>query len=190
MTRHPKYDLYPVSALGGFDESWGDLRLHEVTPLSLISLAVPLDAEASFQNFIESEFGLSPVFPGMSQSKNGMWLLGLARDLVFLVSPFLENPLPRERLEASRGCAYLTDQSDSWAHIEITGPGVRTVLERICSLNLHSHQFSVGSVARTIMDHLGVIIWRTDENTFRLMSARSSARCFLNALVCSIENTR
>ncbi len=182
--------LRPTSPLDGFDQSWGSLRLHEVPARSLISLAVPLDGDAAFAAFLAEEFGLSPVAPGESQTREGKALLGLARDQAFLVLPFADIPFPPERVLAAQGRAYLTDQSDSWAHLEIAGPDVRTALERMCPLNLDPARFAIGAVARTAMEHLNVIIWRTDQNTFQLMSARSSARSFLHALKVSIENTR
>jgi sarcosine oxidase subunit gamma len=61
-------------------------------------------------------------------------------------------------------------------------------LERICPIDLHPQAFAVGAVARTLMDHLNVIILREGGDTFLLMSARSSARSFWHAVETSIRN--
>ena len=84
--------------------------------------------------------------------------------------------------------AYLTDQSDSFAIVRIKGARSRDALERICPIDLHLDEFSVGTVTRTLMEHLGVIILREDEDAFMLMSARSSARTFWHAVQTSIQN--
>lgn len=182
------YALSPIAPLGGFSQSWGDLSLREMTDLSLLSLAIPLDGEVAFQTFLKAEFSLSMVAPGASETKGGKTLLGLARDQFFIVLPFVEIPLSHDLNAAAKGRAHLTDQSDSWVHLEISGLGVRNALERICPINLHPDQFSIGAVARTSMEHLNALIWRTDQDTFHLMSARSSAQSLLHAVVTSIEN--
>ena len=84
---------------------------------------------------------------------------------------------------------YYTDQSDSWVMLQIAGPGSRAALERICMLDLHSDAFPVDTVARTTMEHLGVMVLRDGEDSFLLMSARSSARSFLHAVETSIGYT-
>lgn len=183
------YSLNPVSPLGGFDQTWDDLRLREVTDHSLLSLAIPLDGEKAFKTYLKSAFGLGIAAPGSSETKDEKTLLGLARDQFFLLMPFAETPLSPELLSAVKGQAHLTDQSDSWAHLQISGQGIRDALERICPISLHPDEFAIGSVARTSMEHLNAIIWRTDQDTFHLMSARSSAHSFLHALTTSIENT-
>ncbi len=185
-----KPTLFPTLPMDGFDQSWGSLRLREVPARSLISLATPLGGEEAFAAFLAEEFGLSPVAPGETQTQEGKTLLGLAHDQSFLVLPFSSTPLSPGRVSAAQGRAYLTDQSDSWAHLEIVGPDVRTALERICPLNLAPDRFAIGAVARTAMERLNVIIWRADSNRFNLMSGRSSARSFLHAVKVSIENTR
>ena len=84
--------------------------------------------------------------------------------------------------------AYLTDQTDTWCALEIEGPVCRTALERICPLDLHPRGFAVDDVARTVMEHLGVIIARTREHGFLLLSASSSAGSFLHAVETSARN--
>jgi len=84
--------------------------------------------------------------------------------------------------------AYCTDQSDSWVTLELTGPNALHALERICPVDLRPDIFTVGSVARTTMEHLGVIIARVGEDQYWLMSASSSAESFLHAITLSVNN--
>ena len=92
--------------------------------------------------------------------------------------------------EALGETASVTDQSDGWIQLRIVGPQARGVLEKLCPLDLHPEVFSVGSVARTAMEHLGVIVARSDEaSSFRLLTARSSARSFLHALQVAADST-
>lgn len=82
--------------------------------------------------------------------------------------------------------AYLTNQSDSWAVLDIDGQLTLPALERICMLDMGS--FDTGSVARTVMEQLAIIIERTDSDRVRLFSPRSSAGSFLHAVTTSLEN--
>jgi len=84
--------------------------------------------------------------------------------------------------------AYCTDQSDSWVSLEVSGPLATSALERICPIDLHPTEFAVGAVARTTMEHLGVIITRTGDDQYLMMSAASSAESFLHAITTSVKN--
>ena len=75
-----------------------------------------------------------------------------------------------------------------WVALDISGPKARDALERICPIDLHDDAFAIMDLARTTMEHLGVIILRTDEERWRLLSASSSARSFLHALETSVKN--
>ena len=63
----------------------------------------------------------------------------------------------------------------------------REALERICPLDLHPDAFGVDHAARTVMEHLGVLIIRTGEEAYLLLSASSSAGSFQHALHLSME---
>jgi sarcosine oxidase subunit gamma len=72
--------------------------------------------------------------------------------------------------------------------LRVSGPKSRIALERICPLDLHPSTFPQGRVARTLMEHLGVIILHEGPDTYLLLSARSSAGSFLHAVETSVRN--
>ncbi|MFL2845904.1 MAG: sarcosine oxidase subunit gamma [Candidatus Puniceispirillaceae bacterium] len=84
----------------------------------------------------------------------------------------------------------MTDQSDAWVTLELTGPLIHLTLERICPIDCSTQAMPIGTTARTMIEHLGTIISRrpNDENgnpCFWLMSARSSAASFLHVITGS-----
>nr|WP_258571055.1 sarcosine oxidase subunit gamma family protein [Flavimaribacter sediminis] len=115
-------------------------------------------------------------------------VLSLQSDQIFVLFPQTGHRPDLEIAEIAGDQGSVTDQSDGWALLRVSGPGSRTALERICMLDLHPDIFTVGAVARTVMEHLGMIIHRNDEHSFLLMSARSSAEFFAHAVVTSAEN--
>ena len=112
----------------------------------------------------------------------------MQKDQTFVLFKFQGDDAVSEIGKALGEIAYYTDQSDSWAMLRISGPRARSILERVCPLDLHQDVFAVGAVARTMMEHLAVIILRTDKDAFLLMSPRSSASSFLHTLETTIEH--
>ena len=187
----PDFVLTPSSPLGGFARNFGPVGLRELTDLAIVSVALPLGAEDAAGAALKTAFGCALPEPGKyAQSKDGRErLLRLAPDQLFIL---FDHATPdAEAAIAARldGAAYTTDQTDGWVALEITGTGSRAALERICPIDLHPKAFAVGQFARTSMEHLGSIVLRSDEDTFLLLSASSSAGSFLHAVETSILNT-
>ena len=174
--------------LGGFAHDFGEANLAEITDHALVSLATPNGGEKALDATLKKAFKCALPAPGQSTASGKMRVLGLQRDQVFL---FFAHDGDRA-MEAVAGklgeAGYYTDQSDSWVMLRLAGPMSRSALERICPLDLHPDVFTVGTVSRTVMEHLGTIILRDGEDSFVLMSARSSAKSFLHAVETSIRN--
>ncbi len=84
--------------------------------------------------------------------------------------------------------AYYTDQSDGWMMLHLSGLESRNVLARICQLDLHPDVFKKGSVARTLMQHISVIILCKARNSFILLTPRSFANSFIDMLKSVIQH--
>lgn len=154
----------------------GGVTLREVAAATLVSFA--FDAAKK-----PSEF---PAVGESARLQNDAVLLGMQVDQVWLFGASASAG------EWCRDGVYLSDQSDSWAILQLEdqadGERVRQMLERLCPLDLHPDGFPVGRVARTQMEHLAVIIWREASNHYLLMSPRSSAGSFLHALQTALPS--
>ncbi|MCY4363120.1 MAG: hypothetical protein OXE42_13210 [Gammaproteobacteria bacterium] len=87
--------------------------------------------------------------------------------------------------EAAGGAtSVLTDVSDAWSIIEITGEGAVSRLAQGCSVDLHDRVFPAGRYALTRLQHLSVIIHRLDDTPrFRILVDRSVAQYLRDWLV-------
>jgi len=182
--------LIASSPLDGFQKQFANVALAEVSDYALVSIAVPFDNRATLEDAVTKVFGTSLPTPGTSTlSKDGSnRLLGMQPDQVFALFDYGGND-PVGAVKALLGNAgYYTDQSDSWVMLRVSGPLATTALERICPIDLASEVFEPNRVARTVMEHLGVIVLCEGHNNYFLMSPRSSARSFLHALETSIKN--
>lgn len=81
--------------------------------------------------------------------------------------------------EKLAGLASVSDQSSGYAVIELSGPVARRVLQRGAPIDLHPDSFASGSVATTVIAHIGVTIWRNDApDTFTVAVFRSLYESF------------
>jgi len=185
-----EFTLTSAPPLAGIDHKSDGIHLRAPKDLAIVAVALPLGGEDAALAAIRKGYGADLPDPGKSVSaqEDGATLLRLAPDQAFIL--FHRAEPDAEAVVAGRigEVAYLTDQTDTWVALELSGPRARTALERICPIDIHPDAFAVGCAARTVMEHLGTIILRTEQDTFLLLSASSSAGSFLHAVETSIRN--
>ncbi|QYX57521.1 sarcosine oxidase subunit gamma [Roseovarius sp. SCSIO 43702] len=185
-----EYTLVSAPPLAGTDLRFGDSRVTAPADLAIVSMAVPLGGDEAAHKAVTSAFGMGLPEPGKSVlTEDGeVRLMRLALDQAFVL--FTHADPDAERVIAGKlgGALYTTDQTDVWCALEVSGPTCRAALERICPIDIHPDAFAVNALARTMMEHLGTIIIRTDSDSFLLLSGSSSAQSFLHAVETSFRN--
>ena len=176
--------------LGHFEKAYQGAELTEATALEIVSIAIPLGGEAAFVAALSAAFKTKKPEPGESTlSEDGKTrFLWMSPDQLFSLTEKAVSNAEAEVREKLKSSVYVTLQSDSWVGLRLSGPKARAALERICPIDLHPASFPEGCVARTVMEHLGVVIVRESDDGFLLLSASSSAGSFLHAIKTSIEN--
>lgn len=80
----------------------------------------------------------------------------------------------------------VVDLSANRTVIELSGPSARLVLEKGCPADLHPRSFGVGTAITTALGPVPVLLWKSAENTFRLLPRTSfadyTARWLLDAM--------
>lgn len=188
--------LYATAPLAGYRQTINGTLAQEIEHFSLIAISIPDGGHESLNAALESHWQLSLPETGtcirssdraFAQNSSSLVLFGMQTDQCLLVSTaasaFEQDPF--EHVQQLLGdAAYLTDQSDSYAALDIQGPTVLKAMERICTLDLET--FTASTVARTAMEHLSVIVERPENDRLRLYSPRSSASSFLHAVTTSL----
>lgn len=172
--------LSPTSPLNGYDQTLGDMRLRELTELDLTALAIPQNGMTKLKTAIKSAIGLSMPNAMKSTVNSNARLLMTQPDQLFAITIRRNSKISIG--QAVGDTAYVTDQTDAWVVLELSGKSARAALERICQIDLHPDTFKKNQMARTTLEHMGAIVIRTDKDTFLLMSASSSAKSFLHAV--------
>jgi heterotetrameric sarcosine oxidase gamma subunit len=113
---------------------------------------------------------LGLTFPNpnaVSQSKGTATLIWTGRNQAFLLDA---DPAPLE------GIAALTDQSDGWCGLTLTGAAATDVLSRLVPVDLRLSVLPSGACIRTGLNHMNAVLWRTAPDAFTLLVFRSMAR--------------
>ncbi len=98
------------------------------------------------------------------------WLVDSAEDPSALLAE-VEQALPDRS-------ARLVDLSANRTTVELSGPSARRVLEKGCPVDLHRSAFRPGSAVSTNLAHVPVVLWQTEDQTYRLLT-RSSYAAYL-----------
>ncbi|MBO1754554.1 sarcosine oxidase subunit gamma [Allobranchiibius sp. CTAmp26] len=69
----------------------------------------------------------------------------------------------------------VVDLSANRTTLELSGPHAQDVLDKSCRLDLDPQAFPVGHAVATLLESVGVIVWRTDVGTWRVMPRASFA---------------
>ena len=201
MSKTP-LSLTAQSPLGGYNKIVDGTSLIEVTGLSMVSVAPLAGSQAAFQRAIAKLFKTdksdspkpSATMALDQTSKQLCILMPSAQNQWFLCfDDDGTNPIDAAKKLIGKSLSKqmaMTDQSDSWVILALSGPQSGQTLARICPIDCSGSAMPIGTTARTSMEHLGAIITRRPDEgdhqpCFWLLSARSSAASFLRAITGS-----
>ncbi len=143
----------------------GGVTLSELPPARITSVA-PLAGKERAVGTALKALGLGWPAPGKSVSKGAAACLWTGRGQAFLIGA---EP------DGFSGIAALTDQSDGWARMRLSGPGAEAVLARLVPIDLRATAFPVGAVARTGLNHMMMVLSRLEAESFDILVFRSMA---------------
>ena len=158
-------ELIAKSALEGRSLNLGGVSLAEVDVGPITSVAVlPGGAKAVARGL--KALGLAMPEPNTFVEKKGLRIVWTGREQAFLVG--VEAPV----LDG----AAVTDQSDGWAVLSLSGPAAADVLARLVPMDLRIVACPVGTALRSQLNHMNAVILRTGDYAFEIMVFRSMAR--------------
>ncbi|MES2548996.1 MAG: sarcosine oxidase subunit gamma family protein [Pseudomonadota bacterium] len=158
-------ELIAKSALEGRSLNLGGVSLAEVDVGPITSVAVlPGGAKAVARGL--KALGLAMPEPNTFVEKKGLRIVWTGREQAFLIGaepPVLDG-------------AAVTDQSDGWAVLSLSGPAAADVLARLVPMDLRLAACPVGTGLRSHLNHMNAVILRTGDYAFEIMVFRSMAR--------------
>ncbi|WP_431300463.1 sarcosine oxidase subunit gamma [Tabrizicola sp. BL-A-41-H6] len=159
-------ELIAKSALEGHGAlTLGGATLAEVDVGPVTSVAILPGGEKAVAKALKP-LGLAMPVPNSFAVKGAARIIWTGRDQAFLTGvlpPMMEG-------------AAVTDQSDGWAVLSISGPAAVDALMRLVPMDLRANAFPVGRAVRAPLNHMNAVLLRTEEYTFELWVFRSMAR--------------
>ena len=105
----------------------------------------------------------------------------LAPEMWMVEAPFATNADIRARLLAIFGdAASITEQTDAWLRLDLSGASLPSLMERLCNVDLV--RVTDGAATRTVIDHLGCYLIKHGPGKATLYGPRSSAQTLHHAL--------
>lgn len=169
-------ELIAKSALDGRRITLGTVTLAEADTGPITSIAVfPGGAKAVAKGL--KALGLAFPAPLSFAEKKGARIVWTGRDQAFLIGIALPE------IEG----AALTDQTDGWTTLALSGAGAVDVLARLVPVDLRLAATPVGTALRTQVNHMNAVILRTGDHAFEIMVFRSMSRTAWHELETTIS---
>lgn len=164
-------DLKATAAVGGLPLTCGRASLDIGEPGVVTSVAPYPGGEV---NTGLATLGLTFPAPGTINAHGGARIIWAGRDLAFLIGAAAPEGLARQ--------AALTDQSDGWVWMHLTGGDARAVLARLTPLDLRDGVFPTGHVARSMIGHMQAILIRNAPEAYEIAVFRAMAGTLLHEI--------
>jgi len=186
--------LVALSPLNGFHLEADGAECREEPGYAIASVTAANGNMKKLSDAITSAFGVALPAPGKAvaigngkANSKGDMILSSARDQVFICRQTKPETHLAHVIKACGHVASITDQSDAWARLSLTGSACPMIMERLCAVDTRLGAFPPGSVARTSLEHMGVIVIRQSASAamkhhFILLTPRSSAHDLAHAL--------
>lgn len=157
----------------------GDVVAAEVDLGQLTSIA-PLSGKiAATSEALKSAHGMAFPAPNRSTGKEGARAIWFGREMALLAGPACDPALAAS--------AALTDQTDAWATVTLTGASAEDVLARLVPVDLRAAGFKRGHSVRTLVKHMNASVTRLGPQSFLILVFRSMAQTLAHDLKEAME---
>ncbi len=167
-------------------------RLHEVSSMAKINLRGDANNPA-FAKAIKSALNLSlPTEANTcahAQAESTVFWLGPDEWLVHTPLDALQKTLTTLRNATEPLHAAITDVSDYYLVLELSGPQARSILASGTSFDIRTASFKPGQCAQTLFGHASILLWPVDDTpTFCIQVRWSYAQYLFTYLSNSLHN--
>jgi sarcosine oxidase subunit gamma len=147
--------------------------LTERKGLALASVAAFKGQAALVAAALNARFGLTPPSKPRIAANESLALAWLGPDQWLAMAE--SGDLAALMVETLGALAAVTDQSDGWVVLRLSGPNARDVLTKCLTIDLDPRVFQPGDVALTRAGHVDVRVWQGAAGVYEIACARSYA---------------
>ncbi|WP_299917904.1 sarcosine oxidase subunit gamma [uncultured Roseobacter sp.] len=157
----------------------GALTLAEVDLGHLTSVAPYIGQEEAASAALKSAHGMAFPAPNRATGKEGARAIWFGRGMALLAGPAPDAALATP--------SALTDQSDAWACVTLTGDGAEDALARLVPVDLRAVHFKRGHTVRSLIMHMNGSITRIGADCFLILVFRSMVGTLVHDLKQAME---
>ena len=171
--------LLPKSAAAGLTPiKISNTKIIELEKLTLTSISAYKGKSKNLSEQLKKSHGMLLPHYGRATGREGSRALWFGRQ-TFLVGPKCDEKLTK--------FAMLTDQSDAWVVLRMSGDLIEAVLMRLSPVDVRLKTFKTGSVVRTSLIHVNVTMHRIGANTIDVYGFRSMAKTLCHELTQALS---
>ncbi len=190
IAQSPLAAVYHPGVHGDPGPDGPEVVLSEVRDRALVSLMAAANDTDALADAVKTGLGLDLPEPNRTTQDHTRLLAFAGLNKWYAMQPGSEGPsLMRTLADALGETATLADQSHGQTVLEIAGEAARDVLAKGVAVDLDPKVFAVGDAAAVPVNHVHVLLWRTQLDTYRLMCMRGFARDlweFLSAMAAPV----
>lgn len=157
----------------------GRLTVSEVDLGYLTSVAPFVGKAKALSGALKTAHGMTFPAANRATGKAAARAIWFGREMALLAGPAPDPALATY--------AALTDQSDAWACVELTGAGAEDALARLVPVDLRVAHFARNHTVRTQIQHMNGSITRTGPQTFLILVFRAMAATLVHDLEQALE---
>lgn len=165
----------------------GQITIAETVDQALASVAARRDQAKAVQQAVSDKLGLTLPAVGQSAEAAPFAAFWTGPDQWMIAAPHDSHELLTSEINGILGdMASVVEQTDGWCRFDVSGPTLADLFERLC--NAPVRVMEPGAVTRTILEHLGVFLWRTGPEDMAVIGPRSSAASLHHALMAAARS--
>lgn len=152
--------------------SIGAVSVEEALFGAITSVAPFKGQQAAVSAELQKQVGVGLPTPNRSTSSDQVRVVFSGQGQALVLGAALD-PIPG---------AAMTDQSDAWACVTVSGAGALDVLARLVPVDLRPAVFDIGHVARTLVGHMTAVVFKIGDDSFGVLVFRSMAHTLVHEL--------
>jgi len=129
---------------------------------------------------LRAQFGLEPPNVPRRANRGDVAVAGIGPGTWLATRDNAGNAFAESLRSLLGDGASVSDQSDAYVILRLTGPRLRETLAKLIPIDIHARSFQVNDLAQTVCGYLNVTLWRVEdtpegEPAFEIWAGRSLA---------------
>ena len=134
-----------------------------------------------------AQFGLEPPEGPRRVNRGDLAVAGIGPETWLATHDNAGNAFAQSLRSLLGDSASVSDQSDAYVILRLTGPKVRQTLAKLIPIDIHPRSFRVNDLAQTVCGYVNVSLWRLEDTAsgdpvFEIWTGRSLAVSLHEAL--------